>query len=48
MMRSNPPSNDLTELIKERSFKEKCCCINIFSIMHYYCCYVPCSFIYND
>jgi len=47
-MRSQPASIDLTELMQERSFKDKFYCISIFSAFHYYCCYVPCSFIYND
>lgn len=51
-MRSNPASTDLTELIKEKSFKDDEVCISftkgVFSILHYYCCYVPCSIIYKD
>ena len=55
-MRSNPPSNDLTELVRSKSsssiINEEGFCYtfskSIFGLLHYVCCYYPCSIIYKD
>lgn len=47
-MRSNPGSDDLIELNRQETMKQNRTWMLIFSALHYYCCYVPCSIIYND
>ena len=56
MMRSNPGSTDLTELVKSRSSSSIIneeesiimCLRDMFGLFHYICCYYPCSIIYKD